>query len=56
MKILMILTSHDQLANGGQTIWLEEFAAPYFVFRDAGIDLNLPFQKTGSPRSIQRVI
>jgi len=38
MKILMVLTSHDQLGNSGRKtgFWLEEFAAPYFVFRDAG--------------------
>ena len=41
MKIVMVLTSHDQLGNTGRKtgFWLEEFAAPYFVFRDAGVDL-----------------
>ena len=36
MKILMVLSSHDQLGNTGGPIgfWLEEFAAPYFVFRE----------------------
>ena len=33
MKILMVLTSHDTWLKTG--FWLEEFAAPYFVFRDA---------------------
>lgn len=43
MKVLMVLTSHDQLGNTGRKtgFWLEEFAAPYFVFRDAGVDLTL---------------
>ena len=42
MKILMVLTSHDQLGNTGRKtgFWLEEFAAPYFVFRDAGVELS----------------
>ena len=42
MKILMVLTSHDQLGNTGRKtgFWLEEFAAPYFVFRDAGVPEN----------------
>jgi putative intracellular protease/amidase len=51
MKILMVLTSHDQLGNTGVKtgFWLEEFAAPYFVFRDAGIDLTLASPKGGQP-------
>jgi putative intracellular protease/amidase len=51
MKILMVLTSHDQLGNTGRTtgFWLEEFAAPYFVFRDAGIELTLASPKGGQP-------
>ena len=51
MKILMVLTSHDQLgATGRKTgFWLEEFAAPYFVFRDAGVDLMLASPKGGQP-------
>ncbi len=51
MKILMVLTSHDQLGNTGQKtgFWLEEFAAPYFVFRDAGADLTLASPKGGQP-------
>jgi putative intracellular protease/amidase len=37
MKILIVLTSHDQLGNTGQKtgFWLEEFAAPYYVLMDA---------------------
>ena len=51
MKILMVLTSHDQLGNTGRKtgLWLEEFAAPYFVFRDAGVELTLSSPKGGQP-------
>jgi putative intracellular protease/amidase/catechol 2,3-dioxygenase-like lactoylglutathione lyase family enzyme len=51
MKILMVLTSHDQLGNTGRPtgFWLEEFAAPYFVFRDAGVELTLASPKGGQP-------
>jgi len=51
MKILMVFTSHDQLGNTGRKtgFWLEEGAAPYFVFRDAGVDLTLASPKGGQP-------
>jgi putative intracellular protease/amidase len=51
MKILQVLTSHDQLGNTGRKtgFWLEEFAAPYFVFKDAGVDLTLASPKGGQP-------
>jgi putative intracellular protease/amidase len=51
MKILMVLTSHDQLGNTGRKtgFWLEEFAAPYFVFRDAGVQLILASPTGGQP-------
>ena len=51
MKILMVLTSHDRLGNTGRKtgFWLEEFAAPYFVFRDAGVELTLASPKGGQP-------
>ncbi|MGC4048395.1 MAG: type 1 glutamine amidotransferase domain-containing protein [Paludibaculum sp.] len=51
MKILMVLTSHDQLGNTGRKtgFWLEEFAAPYYTFRDAGVDLTLASPKGGQP-------
>lgn len=51
MKILMVLTSHDQLGNTGLKtgFWLEEGAAPYFVFRDAGVQLTLASPKGGQP-------
>src|ERR1043166_5791359 len=51
MRIVMVLTSHDQLGNTGHKtgFWLEEFAAPYFVFRDAGVELTLASPKGGQP-------
>lgn len=51
MKILMVLTSHDQLGNTGRKtgFWLEEFAAPYYVFRDAGAQVTLASPKGGQP-------
>src|SRR4051794_8014581 len=51
MKILMVLTSHDQLGDTGRKtgFWLEEFAAPFFVFRDAGVELTLASPKGGQP-------
>jgi putative intracellular protease/amidase len=51
VKILMVLTSHDQLGDTGRKtgFWLEEFAAPYFVFRDAGVQLTLASPKGGQP-------
>lgn len=51
MDILMVMTSHDQLGNTGRKtgIWLEEFAAPYFVFRDAGVNITLASPKGGQP-------
>jgi putative intracellular protease/amidase len=51
MKILMVLTSHDQLGKTGRKtgFWLEEFAAPYYVFKDAGVELTLASPKGGQP-------
>jgi putative intracellular protease/amidase len=51
MKILMILTSHDQLGDTGKKtgFWLEEFAAPYYVFKDAGADITLASPQGGQP-------
>ena len=51
MKILMVLTSHDQLGDTGKKtgFWLEEFAAPYYVFKDAGADITLASPKGGQP-------
>jgi putative intracellular protease/amidase len=51
MKILMILTSHDQLGTTGLKtgFWLEEFAAPYYVFKDADADITIASPKGGQP-------
>lgn len=51
MKILMVLTSHDELGNTGRKtgFWLEEFAAPYYVFKDAGAEITLASPKGGQP-------
>ncbi len=51
MKILMVLTSHDQLGNTGKKtgFWLEELAAPYYAFQDAGADITLASPKGGNP-------
>ncbi|MCP5853823.1 type 1 glutamine amidotransferase domain-containing protein, partial [Klebsiella pneumoniae] len=50
-KILMVLTSHDQLGDTGKKtgFWLEEFAAPYYVFIDANADVTLASPKGGQP-------
>ena len=51
MKILMVLTSHDQLGDTGKKtgFWLEEFAAPYYALKDAGADIVLASPKGGQP-------
>ncbi|MBB5745574.1 type 1 glutamine amidotransferase domain-containing protein [Brevundimonas variabilis] len=51
MNILMVLTSHDQLGDTGKKtgFWLEEFAAPYYVLKDAGADVVLASPKGGQP-------
>ena len=51
MKILMVLTSHDQLGDTGKKtgFWLEEFAAPYYAFKDAGADVTLASPAGGQP-------
>ena len=51
MNILMVLTSHDQLGDTGKKtgFWLEEFAAPYYVFKDAGANITLVSPKGGQP-------
>lgn len=51
MKILIVLTSHDKLGNTGKPtgFWLEEFAAPYYVFKDAGAEIVLASPKGGQP-------
>ena len=51
MRILIVLTSHDQLGDTGKKtgFWLEEFAAPYYVFKDAGAVVTLASPKGGQP-------
>jgi putative intracellular protease/amidase len=51
MKILIVLTSHDRLGDTGRKtgFWLEELAAPYYVFKDAGAELTLASVKGGQP-------
>lgn len=50
-KILMVLTSHDQLGDTGHKtgFWVEEFAAPYYAFIDAGVEVTLASVKGGQP-------
>lgn len=51
MNVLMVLTSHDQLGDTGKKtgFWLEEFAAPYYIFKDAGASITLASPKGGQP-------
>ena len=51
MKVLMVITSHDTLGNTGRKtgFWLEELAAPYYVFKDAGAQITLASPKGGRP-------
>jgi putative intracellular protease/amidase len=51
MTILFVLTSHDKLGNTGHKtgFWLEEFAAPYYAFKDAGVKITLASPKGGQP-------
>ncbi|ALI98673.1 type 1 glutamine amidotransferase domain-containing protein [Rufibacter tibetensis] len=51
MKILIVLTSHSELGNTGEKtgFWIEEFAAPYYVFKDAGAEITLASPKGGQP-------
>jgi putative intracellular protease/amidase len=50
-RVLMVLTSHDRLGNTGKKtgFWLEEFAAPYYILKDAGMDITLASPKGGQP-------
>ncbi len=47
----MVLTSHDKLGDSGKKtgFWLEEFAAPYYVFKDAGVEITLASPQGGQP-------
>ncbi len=51
MKVLMVLTSHDQLGDTGSKtgFWLEELAAPYYVFKDSGAEIVLASPEGGQP-------
>ena len=51
MNLLIVLTSHDRLGDTGQKtgFWLEELAAPYYVFRDQGVDITLASPQGGQP-------
>jgi putative intracellular protease/amidase len=51
MRIVVVLTSHDELGDTGKKtgFWLEEFAAPYYVFKDAGVDITLASPLGGQP-------
>lgn len=51
MHILMVLTSHDRLGSTGEKtgFWLEEFAAPFYVFTDAGLDVTIASPNGGQP-------
>ena len=51
MKILMVLTSHSELGNTGKKtgFWIEEFAAPYYIFLDAGVSITIASPKGGQP-------
>lgn len=51
MKILTVLTSHDTLGNTGKKtgFWLEELAAPYYIFKDAGVQITLASPRGGQP-------
>lgn len=51
MKVLIVLTSHSELGNTGKKtgFWIEEFAAPYYVLADAGVDITIASPKGGQP-------
>jgi putative intracellular protease/amidase len=51
MKVLMVLTSHSELGNTGQKtgFWIEEFAAPYYVLEDAGVEITIASPMGGQP-------
>lgn len=51
MKVLFVLTSHSELGNTGKKtgFWIEEFAAPYYVMEDAGVEITIASPKGGQP-------
>ncbi len=50
-KVLMVLTSHSELGSTGEKtgFWVEEFAAPYYVFKDAGFEITITCPQGGQP-------
>lgn len=58
MKILMVLTSHENLGDTGKKtgFWLEEFASPYYAFKDAGADITLASPLAVNHRLTQKVM
>jgi len=51
MKVLIVLTSHGELGSTGEKtgFWIEEFAAPYYILADAGVELTIASPKGGQP-------
>ena len=51
MKVLIVLTSHDKLGDTGKKtgFWLEEFASPYYLLKDAGVQITLASPHGGQP-------
>ncbi len=51
MKVLFVLTSHSELGDTGKKtgFWVEEFAAPYYVMADEGVDVTIASPKGGQP-------
>jgi putative intracellular protease/amidase len=51
MKVLIVLTSHSELGNTGKKtgFWIEEFAAPYYTLKDAGVEITIASPKGGQP-------
>ena len=50
-KVLFVLTSHDVLGNTGEKtgFWIEEFAAPYYLLKDKGVEITIASPKGGQP-------
>ena len=50
-NILMVITSHAELGDTGEKtgFWVEEFAAPYYAFIDAGVQVTLASPAGGQP-------
>jgi putative intracellular protease/amidase len=51
MKVLIVLTSHSELGHTGEKtgFWVEEFAAPYYVLADAGVEITIASPQGGQP-------